>query len=458
MGILGSVAMRAKKIRKMDPENYFIFGKKRVRTSMNRPIGIDLFAGAGGLSLGFEQAGFDVVAAVEIDPIHAAIHKFNFPNCKIIPSSITGLTGKEIRTIAGIGNRKIDVVFGGPPCQGFSMMGKRSLDDARNNLVLEFVRIVKELRPSYFIFENVKGLTIGKHKQFLDELIETFDKENYKIRTPWKVLNAANYGIPQDRQRLILIGSEKSMPLPEYPEPLTRIKGKKGENFQLPLAPSCRDALEDIPNAEEFEELLHSDSISTDRWGIPSEYARKLRSIDEDAWFFGYKRKSNPQLLTSSLRTNHETASRERFRQTLEGTVEPISRFFKLPADGISNTLRAGTDSARGAFTSPRPIHYKHPRCITVREMARLHGFPDWFRFHETKWHGARQIGNAVPPPLARVIGAKILEVLRVKILKPHVETELNDVSLLNMDMSRAAKYWKISIPIATRNRKGRVE
>lgn len=106
-----------------------------------RPIGIDLFAGAGDLSLGFEQAGFDLAAAVEIDPIHAAVHEFNFPRCKTICRSVTDLSGAEIREQAGIGDREVDVVFGGAPCQGFSMIGKRALDDPRNALVHHFVRL-----------------------------------------------------------------------------------------------------------------------------------------------------------------------------------------------------------------------------------------------------------------------------------------------------------------------------
>lgn len=117
---------------------------------MARPIGIDLFAGAGGMSLGFEQAGFDVRAAVEIDPIHCAVHKFNFSECAVIPKSVVGLTAKEIREAAGLENEEVDVVFGGPPCQGFSLIGHRSLDDPRNKLVLEFVRIVAELDAKAF--------------------------------------------------------------------------------------------------------------------------------------------------------------------------------------------------------------------------------------------------------------------------------------------------------------------
>src|SRR5262245_48623010 len=116
----------------------------------SRPIGVDLFSGAGGLSLGFEQAGFDIVASVEVDPVHAAIHRYNFPRCATIPRSVIGLSGTEIRKAAGIGNKAVDVVFGGAPCQGFSLIGQRALDDPRNKLVRGFVRIVKELKARYF--------------------------------------------------------------------------------------------------------------------------------------------------------------------------------------------------------------------------------------------------------------------------------------------------------------------
>ena len=164
---------------------------------MSRPIGIDLFAGAGGLSLGFEQAGFDVVAAVEIDPIHCAVHEFNFPNCAVLPTSISELTGAEIRRRSGIGRDRVDVVFGGAPCQGFSLIGHRALDDPRNSLVRDFVRVVSELKASYFVFENVKGLTVGHHRKFLEELIDEFMRAGYHVRLPWKVLDAADFGVPR---------------------------------------------------------------------------------------------------------------------------------------------------------------------------------------------------------------------------------------------------------------------
>lgn len=420
----------------------------------DRPVGIDLFAGAGGMSLGFEQAGFDIAAAVEIDPIHCAIHKFNFPETAVIPKSVVGLSAQEIRMAGGIGRREIDCVFGGPPCQGFSMIGQRIMDDPRNSLVLEFVRLVKELDARTFVFENVKGLTLGKHKKFLAELVDAFDAAGYEVRLPWRVLDAAHFGVPQHRQRLILFGARKGETLPEYPHATTNPADGKKAIPKLPIGPTVRDAIGDLPNAESFATLANDDAVRTTRFGKPSPFAAEMRTTSNDAWHFGHVRKWNPEVLTSSARTEHTEISRRRFSETEAGKVEPISRLFKLPPTGLSNTLRAGTDGARGAFTSPRPIHYDHDRCITVREMARLHGFPDWFRLHATKWHGARQIGNAVPPPLARAVAASIVKALGAPQTRPEGLIALGDPSLLAIGMSGAAALFGVEAPSGKRNAK----
>lgn len=421
---------------------------------MSRPIGIDLFAGAGGLSLGFEQAGFDIAAAVEIDPIHAAAHAFNFPKCAVIPKSVEHLSGADIRSAAGIGNEKVSVVFGGAPCQGFSLIGQRALEDPRNRLVQDFVRLVAELDADYFVFENVKGITVGRHVEFLKELIEAFQACGYEVRLPWRVLNAANYGAPQSRERLILMGCKRGLSLPHYPAAIFRPAGAPEDEFGLPEGPSCRDALDDLPDAERYKALLAKDSVKA-TWGEPSEYAKSLRGLNPAAEGYGQERAWDSSVLTSSMRSNHTAISRRRFSETKGGEVEPISRFFRLPAEGVSNTLRAGTDSARGAFTSPRPIHYRYARCVTVREMARLHGFPDWFRFHQTKWHGARQIGNAVPPPLARAVATQIVTAAGIKPVKVKGKLELGDPALLHLDMREASAYFAIETPIGKRDRKG---
>ncbi len=405
-----------------------------------RPIAVDLFAGAGGLSLGFEQAGFDVVAAVEIDPVHACVHQFNFPQCAVLPKSVSAVSGKDIRAAAGLAEgTTVDVVVGGAPCQGFSLMGQRALDDPRNALVREFIRIVRELQPAYFLFENVKGLTIGKHRQFLQEIIEELSSSGYDVMQ--RVLNAKDYGVPQNRERLFLIGAKKGRSLPVYPSKLEGVI-------------TCAEALADLPDAEWFEQLLFGDEVRANYLNEPEGYSALMRCNTRESWRYGYQRTWDQDFLTSSRRTQHTAVSRGRFAQTQPGTLEPVSHFFRLPADAIARTLRAGTDSARGAFTSPRPIHYQYARCVTVREMARLHGFPDWFRFNHTKWHGGRQIGNSVPPPLAFAIAHQIIQSLSIA---PHCPTEasaLGDRTLLTMDMSSAAKYWGIPNPIGKRDRK----
>ncbi len=420
-----------------------------------RPIGVDLFAGAGGMSLGFEQAGFDIKAAVEIDPVHCATHKFNFPECAVIPRSVEGLKGSEIRVAAGLGNRMVDVVFGGAPCQGFSMIGQRVLDDPRNRLVRDFLRIVSELDATYFVFENVKGLTVGKHRKFLDEFIEYADELGYHVRKPWQVLDAANFSVPQHRERLILFGAKKGEALPEYPAPWTNPADGKRKVYQsLEKGPSVSDALSDIPNAEDFEELRETDEVKYRDWSDGSAYAMEMRCRTNSAWHHGVIREWDRDSLTSSARTEHTEISRRRFSETAGGETEPISRLYKLHPDGLSNTLRAGTDGARGAFTSPRPIHPEYNRCVTVREMARLHGYPDWFRFNETKWHGARQIGNSVPPPLARAVASQVIMAGGYSLETQKDVIQLGDDNLLRMTVGEAAKKFGIDPPPSKRTQK----
>jgi DNA (cytosine-5)-methyltransferase 1 len=403
-----------------------------------RPIGIDLFAGAGGLSLGFEQAGFDVVAAVEIDPVHCAAHEFNFPNCATMCRDASGVSGDEIRAAAKIGKRDVDVVFGGAPCQGFSMIGQRVLDDPRNSLVRHFVRIVKEIGPKYFVFENVKGLTLGKHRRFLDQLIESLSAD-YDVLLPYRVLNAADYRVPQDRRRLFLVGARRGLKLPSYPDPTGRT--------------TTGEALGDIPDAEQFLELNWGDCVPAD-FRTPSAYARLLRETGNKPAHFGYRRRYDPHILTSSMRAEHTRLSRKRFAATEQGQTEPISRFHKLDPHGVCNTLRAGTNTDRGAFTSPRPIHYLYNRCITVREAARLHSYPDWFRFHVTKWHGFRQIGNSVPPMLGRAVASEIVKAMRLRPSAPKEIVELGDPKLLSMTLAQAAEYYGVPASvIAKRDR-----
>ncbi|MBD0385181.1 MAG: DNA cytosine methyltransferase [Nostoc sp. C3-bin3] len=410
-----------------------------------RAIAVDLFAGAGGMTLGFEQAGFDVLAAVEIDPIHCATHEFNFPYCSVLCKSVVDTTGEEIRSRSKIGDREIDVVICGSPCQGFSLIGKRVVDDPRNSLVFHFHRLVFELKPKFFVMENVRGITVGKHKQILQSLISEFKIHGYKVEENYQVLNAANYGVPQSRERLFLIGAREDVELAKYPLPITKQALSNNLNYKIisdiPLSPTVLDAIGDLPEIEKYPELVTRDWVVAE-YEKPSNYALVLRGIkclDDD---YSYKREYDLRILSSSLRTKHSVETIQRFQETQQGEREKISRFYKLHPAGVCNTLRAGTDKYRGSFTSPRPIHPFTPRCITVREAARLHSYPDWFRFHVTKWHGFRQVGNSVPPLLAKAVAAEIIRSLNILPLKPSFQYKLGEEKLLQFNMSQAAEYY----------------
>lgn len=427
-----------------------------------RPTAVDLFAGAGGLSLGLEQAGFDVLASNEYDPVHATTHEHNFPLTELLCASAADITGAQLRDAARRGWERhhpgvdwdghVNVVAGGPPCQGFSWIGKRQVDDTRNDLVFHFFRLVNELRPDYFVMENVPGMQSGAHKALLTDLIGKFEDAGYHVE-PARILNAANYGVPQDRRRLFLIGSREGLPVATHPEhtvePVRKVRSTVPPPMfeMLPLGPSVTDAVADLPDLDGFDSLADSDQtalppeVRAAQEEAASPYARRLMGLDADETDYAHTRAWDPNLLTSSMRTMHTPTSVARFAATAPGDVEPVSRFLRLPGDGLCNTLRAGTGGERGAFTSPRPIHPTLARVLSVREAARLHSFPDWFRFHVTKWNGFRQIGNAVPPLLGRAVGAEIIRALGITPERPTGVLETGPDRLLSLTMKEAAAH-----------------
>lgn len=378
---------------------------------MTRPTAVDLFAGAGGMSLGFEQAGFDVLAAVEVDPIPAAVYKHNFPRTEIIVEDVTRISVSTVRNAArrgwlrhgrdGTFSEDIDVVFGGPSCQGFSRIGRRNVEDTRNLLVAEFARLVLELQPKFVCMENVPGLLDSPFRSVLDQSIALLESAGYRFDSDILRLDAYDYGVPQRRSRIFVVGV-RDLRSPE-----------------LLLTPRSRvtvaDAFDGLPEPTNYPELASTDCARLgpedvrSRHATKSPYARALAGLAPDSSDFSEPRTHRRLWITNSLLTSHTRAITRRFARTSPGTVESISRYYRLAWDLPSRTLRAGTGSDRGSYTAPRPIHPVTPRVITVREAARLHSFPDWFRFNATNWHGHRQIGNAVPPLLAREIAAAIL-------------------------------------------------
>ena len=406
----------------------------------DRPLAIDLFSGAGGI----ESAGFDVVASVEVEPIHAAVHEFNFAYGTTLCADAATVSGSLIRERAGIGEREVALVAGGPPCQGISLMGRRAIDDPRNALLREFVRLVLEIGPRYAIMENVAGLAVGEHARLLDEVADDLEAGGYRVRRPIQVLQAAEFGTPQSRRRLFVLASRHDVPMADYPATTHRARAINGSTLALddgdaalPWCPSVADALGDLPNASDFPELASRDVVdSLLAYGDGSPYARALRR-PADPQFFARPRPYEAGRLTSSMTTAHGLESVRRFAATTPGTNERISRFLRLHPNGIANTLRAGTGSERGGHTAARPIHPEHPRVITVREAARLHGYPDWFRFAPTKWSGFREVGNSVPIPLGRTVAGAVLHADGITPTSGS-PTPLGDAGLLGMSARQA--------------------
>ncbi len=372
----------------------------------SRPTSIDLFCGAGGMTLGFEQAGFDVLAAFDQEKFNIATHKANFPNTKALSVDLSEHTGQSLRDLADL-KAEIDVIFGGPPCQGFSYGGRQDSADERNMLVYDFARLVRELQPSYFVMENVKGLMSVRSRPILDSFVSRVKKAGYQVVQPIRVLNAADYGVPQRRWRTFVLGHRKKLPPLRYPEPR-----KCNSESDTPFRPLVLDAISDLPVLEEHEYLLKADTFSGPLNETNNAYARIMRGLCHDSDDKS-PRRTKAKGLTGCLRTQHSKETVRRFSKVTPGRAEPISRYIRLAWDNVAPTLRAGTGAERGSHTAPRPIHPKVHRCISAREAARLHSIPDWFLFHGTRWHDFRQIGNSVPPFLARAVASQIIKVLK---------------------------------------------
>jgi DNA (cytosine-5)-methyltransferase 1 len=352
-----------------------------------QPRIVDLFCGCGGFSLGAQAAGLRSNLAFDVDPILTSSFTANHPETALSLSDLSTVDGSDIeRQVGG----RVDGVFGGPPCQAFSAMGHRKADDPRRSLLGHFFRLVAEVKPAFFVMENVKGLGFPESRPVLDAALEQVPS-TYRIVGP-VILDAADFGAPTRRQRLFVIGYD-----PERLNPLTvnDIDAKKSKPT------SVRAAIADLASAIPIENDGDFDQWKIRHIGRPSAYAASLRN--EDGTFTGHRR------------TAHTAAVIKRFKKVAQGGVDSVGRHPRLDWQGQCPTLRAGTGNDLGSYQSVRPIHPDEPRVITVREGARLQGFPDRFKFHPTVWHSFRMIGNSVSPVMSKAIFSVIAERIGLK-------------------------------------------
>lgn len=336
---------------------------------------IDLFCGCGGFSLGAHQAGFKVVSAYDIDPHLTYSYTRNFPTTTLHLEDVTSLTGERLLADSG----EIDGIFGGPPCQGFSDIGRRATDDPRRQLLSHFFRLVAEVEPTFFVMENVRGLAYSGARPVLEQALHLVE-DRYALLGPY-IWDASDFGAATRRQRLFVVGIHK-----DRGDALTLedIANRETEPANV------KAAISDLAGAVRIDDEDGYDVWRFGRSGRPSSYAAAMR--EAGGRFTGHKQ------------TAHTPAISTRFAALRPGEIDPVGRHPKLSWFGQCPTLRAGTGADRGSYQSVRPIHPAEPRVITVREAARLQGFPDGHRFHPTIWHSFRMIGNSVSPVVAREI------------------------------------------------------
>ena len=319
------------------------------RRTRRAPRVLSLFSGAGGLDLGFEAAGAETVACVDNDPESCKTLRFNRPHWQVFETDIREFIPKV---------EQIDIVIGGPPCQGFSSAGKGDPNDPRNFLWREYFRVVDAVRPKALVLENVSALSHGRNGDHLNGIMTALESSGYSFAMG--VLNAADYGVPQSRRRLIVIGLKDGTP-------------------SLPPSTTA---------------------------GVPvtvKEAIGDLESAPQDAAF-------------SHVPPKHAPHVAERWSKLLPGEVDPNYRRGRLDYDKPSVTIRAGGGyGPRGDHLAGfhPPIHPTQPRQLTVRESARIQSFPDDWILKGSKTAQGRQIGNAVPVKLGEAIGRHVLALLR---------------------------------------------
>ncbi|WP_338997855.1 DNA (cytosine-5-)-methyltransferase [Lactococcus formosensis] len=320
---------------------------------------IDLFSGSGGLSLGFEQAGFENLFSVEFNHQAAETYRRNFPHHTLIEGDIKEISDTKIREFQN--NNIVDVIVGGPPCQGFSIagnIGRRFVDDERNKLFKEFVRFVDVIQPKMFIMENVARLATHNKGRTIKEIMTEFENLGYDVKA--EVLQAANYGVPQKRQRIFVVGTKSG--IFHYPK-------NQGNT------PTVKNTIDDLPPLKNGQ--------SSD---IPNHFAM-----------------NHSEQMLKKMSYVKDGGDRNDIPDELRPKSGDVRKYIRYASDKPSVTV---TGDMRKIF------HYEQNRALSPRELARLQTFPDDFVFEGNSISIQQQIGNAVPPKLAKAVAEEVKKTL----------------------------------------------
>lgn len=381
---------------------------------------ISLFSGCGGFCEGVRLAGFDVLAAVEKDRFAAETYRHNFPEVPLFEGEIEDFRrpsahawGEEKHRFSSLGETPIDFVFGGPPCQGYSQIGTRDIDDPRNVLYGQFVRMLRELQPRVFVMENVPNMLLLRKGLFKTRALAALRRAGYK-NCDVRVLHATSFGVPQLRKRAVFFGVRDDAEFPfaagEWLELLAQTQHRPESTVW--------EAIADLPKKVSAD----NSPLPYPKRSSPSEIAREMR-LDCDGQYYTAAGKLARSGGVARLHNHHTKEIQDR-RRALIALLDPGMKGDSLPKDvwdGLRPEKWRRLHPDRPAYTILAQmhrdlsewVHPKHERWITVREAARLQGFHDGFIFKSSEWQMLKQIGNAVPPLLARAVAIAAIAALR---------------------------------------------
>lgn len=357
---------------------------------------IDLFCGAGGLSEGLRQAGFDVRAGSDFNEAAGATFERTHGDAKFLGGPIQDLAVNDFLHSAKLRVGELDVLTGGPPCQAYSVYNhKRGMNDERSTLFREYLRIVEGLMPRWVVMENVTGITSAGNGAALRAIVEGFTSLGYRIE--WRVLRAEQYGVPQERRRFVFMGNRTGEPI-IWPEPT------HGTEDLKPLV-TVFDAISDLPILHNGEALTGRNYASDPK----TEYQVELRQGST-----GVFNHSAPRLAAINLQRMKHIPQGGSWRDVpvellprgmrAARRCDHTKRYGRLQWDRQSSTILTKCDIHWGAY-----IHPEQDRSLTVREAARFQSFPDWFVFEGSQTDQYVQVGNAVPPILGRQLGLALM-------------------------------------------------